>query len=235
MTAEVNEFHRLLATNSTDDTLVSPNDSEVLKDTLRVYGTCFLVLFLLYCWARLFFPRVFNVRSWAPLVESDQAKELSYGYLNWVWKVWMVSNADIRDNCGLDALCYVRVLRLGFRLACVGIFNSIYLFPVYKSAKPSDETAHITDNIVEITVTNCPPGSPRFMATVLAAYVFFGFTMYTLLKEFEWFTKHRHFFLSRYAPRNYSVFIRHIPPEYQSSGNLLHFFRQLFSKEAGKF
>ena len=232
MTSDFEAVRRQL-TNTTNGADGS-NDSEVVRDTLRLYGSAFLLLFLSFCFLRQWFPRIYNVRSWAPLVKTELANE-QHGFINWMWKVWRVSSEEIRDECGLDALCYLRVLQFGFRLSCVGAFNSVWLLPVYSTAEESIETEHVTDRIARVSVGNIPPGSTRFLGTVIAAYIFFGFTMYFILKEFQWFTKNRHHFLVGFSPRNYSVYVQNIPKEYRSSGDLLLFFRRIFSTEAGEF
>ena len=220
--------------NGADDGLDSPDDSDVLRSTLRVYGSIFLFVFSLFCHLRRRFPRTYCVRGWASHVKIDLAND-QHGIINWVWRVWRVSNDDIRDECGLDALCYLRALKFGFRLACVGMFNSIWLLPVYSTADQSSDTMHITDRIAKISVGNIPSGSTRFLGTVVAAYIFFGFTMYFIILEFRWFTKHRHHFLKTFSPRNYSIYVQNIPIEYRSSGDLLHFFRRIFATDSGTF
>jgi len=227
-------IHRQLngsGTGNDDNNISGHGDSDVIRSTLRLYGSVFLVVFLMFCWLRRRFPRRFNVRSWAPKVKSELAND-QHGFISWMWKVWKVSDDEIREECGLDALCYLRALQLGFRLSCVGMVNSIWLLPLYSTAEESNKASQITDKIARITVGNIPPGSPRFLGTVLAAYIFFGFTMHFILIEFRWFTKHRHHFLLNFNPRNYSVYVRNIPEEYRSSGELQQLFRRIFSTEA---
>jgi hypothetical protein len=81
-------------------------------------------------------------------------------------------------------------------------------------------------------VGHIPPGSHRFLATVLAAYIQFGATVYFILKEFKWFTKNRHEYLSATRPDNYTIYINHIPPEYCSSDKLIDYCRDSFSHNA---
>ena len=69
---------------------------------------------------------------------------------------------------------------------------------------------------------------------VIAAYITFGTTMYLLLKEFEWFTDNRHKFLMERVPRNYTIYVSHIPPEFRTSGKLRDYFRSCFSHEVVK-
>ena len=62
----------LLSTNSTneaptaspteEDQLVTYDDSQVLRDTMMVYGSTMVVIVLLFCWARRRFPKVGDFR-----------------------------------------------------------------------------------------------------------------------------------------------------------------------------
>jgi hypothetical protein len=228
MTGDFETVHRFLAGTKNEY-----YHSQIVLDTLRVYGTGFLTLLLIFCCLRQRFSRTFNVRSWAPLVKTHLA-DGNHGYVGWMWRVWKVTSVEIRDECGLDALCYLRVLRFGLKVSCVGALNSIWLIPVYSFAEESGGTPLVTDSFARVSVGNVPPRSPRFMGTVVASYIFFGFTMYFILKEFHWFTKNRHYFLMGFSPRNYSIYVQNIPKAYRTSGDLLFFFRSIFSTKAGK-
>eukprot|EP00977_Amphora_coffeiformis_P023444 scaffold13397_cov183-Amphora_coffeaeformis.AAC.3 len=134
-----------------DDAIIY-NDSEVIRNTISVYGTVMLAIFLIFCWARRRFPNVYNLRNW----------------------VYHVTDDELMAECGLDALCFTRIAQMGFKLSCVGIFNAIWLMCVYATSKTVDENRDISDGIVEVTVANVPEETPRLLATTLAAYVFFG-------------------------------------------------------------
>ena len=207
-------------------------DSLLLRYTLRLYGTAFCVMFCTFLVLRKHCPRTFNVRSWAPNIQCDLAHEaLTWGYLEWMWKVYWIPDDDFREQCGLDALCYLRALRFGVRVSCVGIFNSIWLLAVYGTSEESTETKGITDKIVEVTVSNVPSGSYRFFGTVIASYIFFLAVMNQILREFEWFTDQRQKFLSRPVARNYSLYVTGIPPAYRSSHHLKQFFQKVFNAD----
>eukprot|EP00980_Cylindrotheca_fusiformis_P002692 scaffold627_cov125-Cylindrotheca_fusiformis.AAC.9 len=199
------------------------DDDSKLKNTLRVYGSLFVVVLLLFCWLRKKYPHIYNVRSWVEELKTPLADQ-QYGYINWVWKVFGIDDADLMDQCGMDAICNVRILEFGFKLAAVGVVNSIWLMLVYRTAEESTETDHIFSAVVSLSTANVPSGSNRLIGTVIAAYINYGFTMYTILKEFEWFIKFRHMFLSKRLARNYSVYVQNIPLEYQNNQKLKDFF-----------
>lgn len=184
--------------------LAQADDDLTLKNTLRVYGSLFLALMLLFCHLRRKYPHIYNIRGWVDGLKTDLAKE-QYGFINWVWKVFGIDDAEMMDQCGMDAICNVRILEFGFKVAAVGVVNSIWLMLVYKTSKESPETEHIFAAVVSLSTANVPSGSNRLIGTVFAAYIIYGFCMYSMLKEFEWFIKFRHAFLSKRMARNYTV------------------------------
>jgi hypothetical protein len=107
----------------------------------------------------------------------------------------------------------------------VGVFNTIWLLPVYVTAEESSEPEDITDLIVKTTIANVPSGSSRMYATIIASYFIFGYAMYAILQEFTWYIEMHHKFLRKPLARNFSVFVRNIPPAYQDNRQLADFFR----------
>eukprot|EP00339_Tiarina_fusa_P008824 CAMPEP_0117054938 /NCGR_PEP_ID=MMETSP0472-20121206/38072_1 /TAXON_ID=693140 ORGANISM="Tiarina fusus, Strain LIS" /NCGR_SAMPLE_ID=MMETSP0472 /ASSEMBLY_ACC=CAM_ASM_000603 /LENGTH=882 /DNA_ID=CAMNT_0004770715 /DNA_START=137 /DNA_END=2785 /DNA_ORIENTATION=- len=216
-------FRVLEETEVNDDDVVEEpeltdgNDAQVLKDTLRVYGTFFVIVLILFSFLRRKFPRVYNLRNWVDDLKTPLAKE-KHGFL--------ITDSEMMDECGMDALCYARVLEFGLKLSCVGMLNALWLIPVYYTADQLPETDYITDPVVSISVSHLPSGSYRFCATVVGAYIIFGFTMHGILKEFEWFIMFRNQFLSKKLPRNYSVYVQNVPEEYCTNAKFLDFFQQ---------
>lgn len=149
-----------------------------------------------------------------------------YGFFSWMWNLLQIEDEMILQECGLDSLCFLRVLRMGYRVSLVGMANAIWLFAVYATSPSSPETAYITDKADKISIANIPSGSSRFVASVIAAYILFGYVMYLVYTEFNWFIEQRHRFLSQPKARNYAVFCRNIPLPYRSNAALAAFFQQ---------
>lgn len=104
-------FHRLLedGNNSTSSNSTrtqaeeSYNDAQTIRNTLRIYGTMFVVMLLVFSHLRKKFPRVYNTRSWVGSIQTPLA-ERQFGYLSWIWNVYLVSDSEMLDECGMDAL-----------------------------------------------------------------------------------------------------------------------------------
>lgn len=110
----------------------------------------------------------------------------------------------------------------------MGCFNAIYLIPVYNYAEKTDYNAQITDNLDKISIANMNKDDGGMYGTVIASYLVFGYTMFLVLQEFDWYISTRHQLMSRNSPQNYTIFIGGIPHELRSNKALCHFFNQLF-------
>jgi hypothetical protein len=203
-------------------------DGEILKQTLEVYGSIFSFSLILFCVVRRMFPRAYNLRSgWISedVVKSNQLAKNpeTFGWISWIWKVLLVSDVELSDECGMDALCVSRVLEWGVRLTAFGsLVGCLLLMPVYATAGGVHDGEK---GIERLNTSNVPNGSDgHFVATVLGAYLVFGYVMYTTLGEFEWFYRFRYDLLTRSIPRNYVVYIRNLPEEYRTKKALIDYF-----------
>ena len=102
-------------TSSGDKNSVIYDDSQVLRDTMAVYGSSMLVIILVFCWVRRRFPKVYNLRNWVDPIKSELAEEQG-GFFSWIWKVYMVTEDELMEECGLDALCFIRIAQMGYKL-----------------------------------------------------------------------------------------------------------------------
>jgi hypothetical protein len=211
----------------------SIGNSDIILNTLRSYGIFYAVALVLFEFLRKRFPRFYNTRTWLPGHECDLAKTNTYDKpFSWLWGVYQVSEQDIFDQCGMDILCFLRAMRFCRNLCIIGVANAIWLLPLYRTARDSPETADVTDTLDQFTIANLPSASKRFLATVLAAYIMAFATMYMLAKDFKWYTRWRHKFLSQRTTRNYAVYVYGIPKEFRSSHQLASYFRSCSSEAA---
>jgi hypothetical protein len=149
-----------------------------------------------------------------------------------MWRLNEVTDDEILNECGMDALCVLRLLRMGYRICLVSIFNAIWLMPLYASSPIDATNVFITDPVVRVTIAHVASGSKRLVGTVLAAYILFVYVMYLILKEFEWFIEMRHKHLKKPVAENYTVYVRNVPLEYRSNAALHDYFANCFSDGA---
>lgn len=121
---------RFLKSDDDDDqTDASPSsgskydDSQVLERTLLVYGSIWLVIVIAFCWARRRFPKVYQLRKWLETEEdpsnsptSFEHEQRQHGLLSWIREVHKFRDDQIMNQCGMDALCFIRIARMGYKL-----------------------------------------------------------------------------------------------------------------------
>jgi Late exocytosis, associated with Golgi transport/Cytosolic domain of 10TM putative phosphate transporter len=223
-------YSRLLqddAGNSTTAEPVSPNDTAVLLNTLMIYGIMLIIFTLLFCWLRLRYPRVYNIREWVKDIRCKLASN-QFSFFSWIWELNDIPDKTFMEQCGMDALCLIKILRWAFKVSAVGAVNALWLIPVYGSSAESAETAYITDYVTSITLSNVPPGSPRLFAATIASYIVFGAALYFLYQEFEWFRPFRFRVLHQAKPRNYTVYVHGIRDEFRADYDLADYFQECF-------
>ena len=78
----------------------------------------------------------------------------------------LIDDDSFLEECGMDALCFARALLVGFKLSCLGMFNAIWLMPLYYLAEESDETNYIDDHIVELSISHVANQSPLLISPI---------------------------------------------------------------------
>ena len=201
-------------------------DTEIVKQTCRVYGSIFLVVFLLFLFLRPRYPRIYNIKKSFPSLHSSLADD-SFGAISWIWKVFSVSYEELAEHCGMDAMATIRLLEFGVKVSLVGVLNSVFLFPIYSLMGNSD-----TDPVTANSLGNLGQGSNGAYATTLAAYILFGAAMHFIDKDLEWFTSHRHAFLSKQTVQNYSIYLSGLTTDMQSKSAIREYFERCLSKNS---
>eukprot|EP00961_Rhodomonas_salina_P106549 1434793-Rhodomonas_salina.2 len=178
--------------------------STALQAVLVVYGGLFIVLLLFFSFVRTRFPRLYNPRNTFTYLNCELATR-KFGFLSWIPGVMGMTDREIFEQCGMDAICFVRMLRFGLKVSCVACCNAVWLMPTYRTSPAHPSTKDVTDSLDKLSVANVHDQSERLFATVVASYILFGCTMLLLKREFAWYIRERHLFLQRTAPENYTV------------------------------
>jgi len=229
-----------------DSASVSPTarDSKNIDQTssvlqgLKVWGSAFLICLTLYVIVRPRFPLAFNFRNTVQKFNTPLASE-NHGTIGWIWRIFKYSDDEIFENCGMDGIVLIRILRLGMKLSIVGVINAIYLLPIYVFGCPKENNVDYDgvckikrDKISNSGLNHLAHESDSLYAVTIAIYVLFGSAMIFLFQEFEWFTKTRHKFLALARTNNYTIYVAHIPEEYRSDIALLEYFQSIFGADA---
>jgi hypothetical protein len=216
------------------ETVSESNDALIIRETLRVYGSLYLIFFLVFCYLRRNpkTAKYYNIRSWVPGMQCELALVDYPGWFSWSWRVMYINDTQLLQNIGMDGLCFIRCLRLGAKLSFSGVINSVWLIPLFLTADEEDPQVTVVDKFAKISVANVPAGSPRMAGVVVAAYFTLFYALHLISKELDWYAEFRHKFLSQRLPRNYAVYVGGIPEELRSDFALGDYFRSWSSEAA---
>ncbi|XP_010546606.1 PREDICTED: CSC1-like protein At1g11960 [Tarenaya hassleriana] len=153
-------------------------------------------------------------------------------FLNWMPAALKMPEPELIDHAGLDSAVYLRIYLIGLKIFVpIALLAWTVLVPVnwtsdgLQIAKLRNVTS---SNIDKLTISNVQPGSERFWAHLVMAYVFTIWTCYVLMKEYEKVASMRLEFLQseRRRPDQFTVLVRNVPPDPDESvsENVEHFF-----------
>jgi hypothetical protein len=175
---------------------------------------------LSYAW---FEPRHFQRahRSPEPFAES------------WWKAAWKVEQEELLRCVGLDTYMFLRVLRLGARMAGAGTLCALLLIPVYATG---DAEGDATLEFNSLTLAKVEQGSERMWATVVCWWIFVGFVLHEFWTEWTLFSKNRYDFLAKGDPDTpkdfrYAIRVEQLPANLRSSAALVAYFERIFSHQ----
>jgi hypothetical protein len=168
-----------LAPNGTS-TDADVNPSSTIITSASLYLPLLLLGWLTFEILQRKWEGVYKARRRAEVSPTSSLAQKNYGPFGWILPVLRTSDDEIFNLCGLDTLCFLRLLRMGEKLAGFGIALSLVLFPLYATGtNPQEASRNDIDPLERITMSNLGQREGRLWASVLAMYLmsFFGMAM----------------------------------------------------------
>lgn len=184
------------SSTSTEPSLVTDLDNEPDKDadinpsgtimtSISLYYTLFIISFILFELLRRKWEDVYACRKYREETTFPVA-EKRYGILGWIVPALRTSDDDIFQHCGLDTLCFLRLLRMAQKLSLGGMFLSVFLFPSYATGtNPREDSREDIDPLERITMSNLSKNETRLWASVVGMYLMTFFAFYLLHEEYK--------------------------------------------------
>ncbi|KAK2601792.1 hypothetical protein QQS21_004676 [Conoideocrella luteorostrata] len=187
-----------------------------------IVGVCLVIFIILrrYC------KRVYAPRTIPELRTPDlPSPPLPKGWFNWIIPFFKTPDTWVLNHGSLDGFFFLRFLKVMRNICLVGCLITFpVLFPVHITGggNGSDLDALTIGN-----VTN----PQKLLAHVFTAWVFFGFVLYTIVRECIYYVNLRQAYLSNpyYADRisSRTIMLTCVPREYQDERRL----RKLYGDE----
>ncbi|XP_010522696.1 PREDICTED: CSC1-like protein At4g02900 isoform X2 [Tarenaya hassleriana] len=151
-------------------------------------------------------------------------------FLNWMPAALKMPEPELIEHAGLDSAVYIRIYLLGLKMFVpISILAFGVLVPVNWTGGTLENIKDLTfSNVDKLSISNVPPGSPRFWAHLIMTYVFSIWTCYTLYMEYKTVATMRLRYLAaeKRRPDQFTVLVRNVPPDPDESVNehVEHFF-----------
>ncbi|CAO2190562.1 unnamed protein product [Urochloa humidicola] len=150
-------------------------------------------------------------------------------FLSWMPAALKMPEDELISHAGLDSAVYLRIYLVGLKIfAPITILAFAVLVPVNWTNDTLQFSKFQHSPIDNLSISNIPVGSKRFIAHLSMAYVFTFWTCYVLLREYEIVAQMRLRFLAseKRRPDQFTVLVRNIPPDPDESISELveHFF-----------
>ena len=132
--------------------------------------------------------------------------KLPNSFFAWIIPAFMASDDDVFYYAGIDALVYMRFLRLGVKISLVMMpYGIAVLLPLNYFGQGA---LHGLDRIA---MSNVAPGSSKFWAHVISAWFYTVIICYLLYEEWKIYIIYRQEYLTNGRGHQYTVLIRDIP------------------------
>ncbi|XBJ06851.1 hypothetical protein VPH35_012451 [Triticum aestivum] len=150
-------------------------------------------------------------------------------FLSWMPAALKMPEEELIEHAGLDSVVYLRIYLTGLKIFLpITILAFAVLVPVNWTNDTLDDLKVVHSDIDNLSISNIPYGSKRFIAHLVMAYVFTFWTCYVLKNEYERVATMRLRFLAseKRRPDQFTVLVRNIPPDPDESVSELveHFF-----------
>ncbi|RHZ02907.1 hypothetical protein DYB31_007492 [Aphanomyces astaci] len=201
----------ITAGNLTVKIFVDANPDQAVLDSMKIYYTFFVVAFVLFDVVQRRLKSHFACRAVHADTSCPTAAK-SYGIFGWIPAVWRTTDDDLVTHCGLDALCFLRLLRLGRNISMGSMAISCVLIPVYATAL-NPLTDESTDWITRMAMANMNVALDpnRLWASAAAGVAITFWTMFLLLQEWKVYLVRRHAFLGQNTLQQHTVVVNDLP------------------------
>lgn len=194
--------------------------------TLAIYGSIMIVGWLIFECVRDKHRLTYSTRD-RKADTRVPLSQASYGLFGWIKPTTSLSDEEVIEYCGLDALMFLRFQRLCIKVALGAVALSILVLPVYATGSNPDIKGEI-DDLERFTMANVENGSARLWVSIISACAISFVTMYLVFLEYKLYVQRRHEFLQRPNAHQYSVLINDLPKKLRSNATLTKYMKHLF-------
>jgi len=212
--------------NKTKSTLLNVNlniQSETFKLVTVLCAVIFVGSVLFFSFLRLRFqiyaPRLLLIEN-----KICTLANLPKSFFAWVSPAIRATDDDIFTFAGIDALVYVRFLKLVLKLALFTLpYGFIVLLPINVNGGNG-----LTDGLDKMSMSNVTKSSNALWAHFIAVWLYTLATLYLTYVEWQVYIKYRQRYLKRGSGNQFAVLVRDIPSNMTENQDLKRNLDELF-------
>ncbi len=152
------------------------------------------------------------------------------GLLSWVPALLSMSQQQVLNYAGFDAVILLRVYSTALRICLImSLYGMFIIVPTNITGGQSYSGAATSINSFnQLSMSNIQHYDSRMWVHGVGVYLFTGITCYLLYRDFEEYRVLRHEFLRRKQPHLRTILVEGIPTHLRSNGRLLAYFCTLY-------
>lgn len=206
-----------------DSTETRTNSVSTFGVSAVINVVLFLIMLVGFLILRPLQKRIYQPRSTIDTVpENERPRPLASGAIGWFKDLITRKEKDILEDAGLDGYFFLRYLRFMTLVSFVGI---IVLFPILLSVNGTGGNGQSGFDVISFTNVSNPK---RFYAHVLLSWIFNGFIIFGLYREFSYYISVRQAVLTSPAYSSLvssrTVLIQTLPNDYLQEDKLRSLF-----------
>lgn len=149
--------------------------------------------------------------------------KLPHSFFAWIIPAFMASDDDVFYYAGIDALVYMRFLKLCIKISVVIFpYGTAVLVPLHCFGKVG------VQGLDKLAVSNVQPGSSRLWAHLIAAWIYTMIICYLLYEEWKIYIMYRQEYLSCGKGHQYTLLVRDVPLKFQNEQSMKSYIEELF-------
>jgi len=221
-------------------------DVSAFRETSMSFATLTMLFTIMTCVMIVFLSCFYHNQQTSPLFSSPRRHRLPRlvppplpvdGTFSWIKVCFYMSDEELINRVGFDALIFIRFHRLSLRcIVKMSVFSFIVLLPLNFTggghANASDIKGYVGSllftDFLRFSMANVSGGSPRLWVHCVAAYVLTGIVMRELVVEYNAFNNIRHRYMLSKEPHLRTVLVTNIPKHLRSPKKIRNYFKHLY-------
>mmetsp|Transcript_10948 Transcript_10948/g.21664 ORF Transcript_10948/g.21664 Transcript_10948/m.21664 type:complete len:1041 (-) Transcript_10948:21-3143(-) len=220
--------------------------SKPSRDTSMSFATLAMLFSLLSCLLLVFLSCFYHNQKTSPLFISPRRHRLPKlvppplpvdGPFRWMSVIVLMSDEEIINRVGYDALIFLRFHRLALRcIIKMGLFSFLIILPLNFTGGESRGNSNVKEymgklfftDFMKFTMANVSIRSPRLWVHCVAAYLLTGIVIRELLVEYNAFNNIRHRYLLSRESHLRTVLVTNIPRHMRAPSKITNYFRHVY-------